>query len=140
MKSTKLRGAILVNGALFLIVLVWMIPTIGLLVSSFRDRFDIQTTGWWTIFPNRSWQVVEKIDPKEQGLDATAPMEIYGVTATFEELREGVETSDGKRVQWIGNRRIGWIEVQEKQWSVSWDFTLENYRQVLAGKDYEYVS
>ena len=48
--ATKKRrvstGDILVNGALILMVVVWLIPTIGLLVSSFRTRFDIQTSGW----------------------------------------------------------------------------------------------
>ena len=137
-RGQKIRGWIAVNGALALLVLLWLIPTIGLFVSSFRNRFDIQTSGWWTIFPHREWQVVEEIDPREQGLDATQPMDVFGITATFEEMREGIETPDGKRVQWIGNRRIGRIEVQEQVWAVSWDFTLENYRQVLAGKDFEY--
>ena len=30
-----------------LIALVWLAPTIGLLVTSFRPRSDIQATGWW---------------------------------------------------------------------------------------------
>ena len=135
----RIRGSLGVNGILLLLVVIWMIPTVGLLVSSFRERFDIQTSGWWTIFPHREWAVIEKIDPRAEGLDATGPMEVYGTTATFEELREGVETPDGKRVQWIGNRRIGWIEVQEKQWNVNWTFTMENYQQVLMGKDFEYT-
>ena len=29
------------------LVLLWLIPTIGLLVSSFRDRDQISATGWW---------------------------------------------------------------------------------------------
>jgi alpha-glucoside transport system permease protein len=29
--------------------LVWLVPTIGLLVTSFRPRQDIQATGWWDI-------------------------------------------------------------------------------------------
>jgi len=134
----RIRGPLFVNLLLFVLVLSWMIPTIGLFISSFRNRFAIQTTGWWTIFPHKEWVVTETIDPREIGLDATQEMDVAGVTATFEILREGVEMPGGKRVQWIGNRRIGRIEVQEQQWNVNWDFTLENYRQVLQGKDFEY--
>ena len=32
------------------IALIWLVPTIGLLVTSFRPRSDIQATGWWDIF------------------------------------------------------------------------------------------
>jgi len=33
--------------ALGLIAIIWLAPTIGLLVTSFRPRSDIQATGWW---------------------------------------------------------------------------------------------
>ncbi|HUR15959.1 MAG TPA: carbohydrate ABC transporter permease [Candidatus Limnocylindrales bacterium] len=33
--------------ALALVGLVWLAPTVGLLVTSFRPRGDIQETGWW---------------------------------------------------------------------------------------------
>jgi alpha-glucoside transport system permease protein len=32
-----------------LIALVWLVPTVGLLVTSFRPRSDIQSTGWWDV-------------------------------------------------------------------------------------------
>jgi alpha-glucoside transport system permease protein len=42
--------------SLFAIVLavVWTIPTIGLLVTSFRRQIDIQRTGWWSIITDPS--------------------------------------------------------------------------------------
>ena len=39
-----------VHLALGLIALVWLLPTIGLFVTSFRPRSDIQNTGWWETF------------------------------------------------------------------------------------------
>ncbi len=36
--------------ALGLIALIWLLPTIGLLVTSLRPRGDIQNSGWWTTF------------------------------------------------------------------------------------------
>ncbi len=141
MKGTRRQrivSLILVNGMLLILVLLWTVPTMGLFISSFRDRFSIQTSGWWTVFPHREWVPVATIDPRAQGLDATGVMAVEGAEATFEELREGIETPNGKRVQWVGNRRLGTIEVQEQVWTVNWDFTLDNYKQVLQGKDYEF--
>jgi alpha-glucoside transport system permease protein len=38
-----------IHVALGLIGLIWLVPTLGLLVTSFRPRSDIQSTGWWDI-------------------------------------------------------------------------------------------
>lgn len=38
-----------------LIALIWIIPTFGLFVSSFRPENLIKTTGWWTVFENWGW-------------------------------------------------------------------------------------
>ena len=69
MGTQSRTNAILVNLSLVLIILIWSIPTIGLFVSSFRTRFDIQTSGWWDVFPHREWETVATFDPKELGLD-----------------------------------------------------------------------
>ena len=34
---------------LIAICVLWTIPTIGLLVTSFRERTDIETSGWWSV-------------------------------------------------------------------------------------------
>ena len=39
--------SLVTNIAVFLIVLAWLIPTVGLFVSSFRDRDQISASGWW---------------------------------------------------------------------------------------------
>ncbi len=140
MKNRRWVGIVVINGALLFLVLLWTIPTLGIFVSSFRNRFDIQTSGWWTVFPHREWETVAVFDPEELGLDSQGIMEVEGVSATFEELREGVASPDGDtQVTWIGNRRLGRIEVQKQVWTVSWDFTLENYQQVLGGKEFEFT-
>ena len=138
MKSRKWIGLLLVNGALLLLVIFWSIPTFGLLVSSFRNRFDIQTTGWWNVFPHREWETVATLDPKALGLDPDAVMTVEGVEGTFDQLREGITSPDGDtQVIWVGNKRLGRIEVQKQVWTVTWDFTLNNYKQVLFGAPVE---
>ena len=87
-RQKQLNGCLL-NGTLLLICALWTIPTLGLLVSSFRNRDDIQTSGWWNVLPHRAWETTREIDPRALELDATGPMEVEGVTATFEELSEG---------------------------------------------------
>lgn len=38
-----------IHFALAVVGLIWLAPTVGLLVTSVRPRTDIQTTGWWDI-------------------------------------------------------------------------------------------
>ncbi len=37
---------------LSIITILWIIPTLGLLISSFRSPNLVSTTGWWTVFGN----------------------------------------------------------------------------------------
>jgi alpha-glucoside transport system permease protein len=36
--------------ALGIVAVIWLAPTIGLLITSFRPREDIQATGWWEVW------------------------------------------------------------------------------------------
>lgn len=39
-----------VHITLFLLATVWLVPSVGLLITSFRPRAAIATSGWWTAF------------------------------------------------------------------------------------------
>ncbi|MFT6605409.1 MAG: alpha-glucoside transport system permease protein [Halocynthiibacter sp.] len=55
-----------VNIAVVILVLAWTIPTLGLLISSFRDRDQINTSGWWTSLSASEQNIVARADaPKE---------------------------------------------------------------------------
>jgi alpha-glucoside transport system permease protein len=137
-RRRKVISQLIVNGILGLICLVWLIPTFGLFISSFRTRDDILTSGWWTIFPHREWLMIQTSIPSPN-IDWDQPMQFDGVTATFEQFRAGVNTPDGRRVIWVGNKRAGTIQIQERKWTTRAHFTLNNYRDVLTGKVYEVV-
>ncbi|WP_311765342.1 carbohydrate ABC transporter permease [Streptomyces zingiberis] len=47
--SARASGGV-VQVVLVLIALFWLMPTVGLLISSFRGPTDIAETGWWTVF------------------------------------------------------------------------------------------
>jgi alpha-glucoside transport system permease protein len=49
------RGGWPVKISVFLIVVLWTIPSLGLLISSFRPGSLANSTGWWTAFFNSGW-------------------------------------------------------------------------------------
>ena len=49
-----LVGRVGLHATLLLITLVWMVPTVGLLVTSIRPKGDILGSGWWTILAHPS--------------------------------------------------------------------------------------
>jgi alpha-glucoside transport system permease protein len=125
---------IFVNVMLVVICLAWLIPTLGLFVSSFRPRDEIFSSGWWTVVPHPVWVTTSELTP-DPSIDRNAPMQFEGITGSFDDLRKGVEGADGKRALWIGNKRNGVVRIQEKEWSGLPKLTLQNYHDVLAGKD-----
>ncbi len=43
-------GVWVVRFIILVVVLLWLVPTVGLLISSFRTPDAINTSGWWTVF------------------------------------------------------------------------------------------
>jgi alpha-glucoside transport system permease protein len=48
-KEEKENKSVLVTVVLLLICIIWTLPTLGLLVTSFRHRDVVSNTGWWTV-------------------------------------------------------------------------------------------
>jgi len=38
-----------IHGFLIVLAVIWMLPTVGLLITSFRPPQDVAQTGWWTV-------------------------------------------------------------------------------------------
>ena len=60
-KKTKKRNAdgtekqkprILITIIMGIIAIAWLFPLLGLLITSFRSKADVDATGWWTVFLN----------------------------------------------------------------------------------------
>ncbi|MGB3407944.1 MAG: carbohydrate ABC transporter permease [Jannaschia sp.] len=45
--GAKSSLSLVTNVSVVLLVILWLVPTVGLLVSSFRDRDAISNSGWW---------------------------------------------------------------------------------------------
>ncbi len=133
-QKQKRSSSILVNLTLSIICFIWLLPVIGLLITSFRNSDDIFKTGWWTVFPHREYQTTRQIvlDPS---IDVNGPMTVEGVTATFDEFRNGVTAPNGEKLTWYGNKRTRTIDVSERVWvGFSAKLSLNNYINVLSGK------
>jgi alpha-glucoside transport system permease protein len=133
-RSGRRKSRWLVNTVLGLICFVWLIPTLGLFISSIRPAADILESGWWTVFPHRDWETREQV-PLPRETDLRAPITVRSETFNDDDLRAGVNV-DGQRYIWE-NRRARVVNVQEKAWTAATRFTMQNYQTVLGGKKYQ---
>ncbi len=114
-KPHRATSSFFINLILIVICVVWMVPIVGVLITSFRPSEDIFKTGWWTVFPHKAdVQVGEiKLDPS---VNVDGPITLEGTTATFEEWRQGVTLDDGRTITWYGNKRTRSLTISEKKW------------------------
>ena len=136
-KSKKRLNGFLLNLTLLVICFLWTIPTIGLLLSSLRSREDIATSGWWYVFPHKEWVTKDTIELDRESTDLKKPIETPLGTFTDEQLSSGVIVNNQQLI-WE-NRRARTISVQEKEWFFIPNLTLQNYQNVLTGKQYTYI-
>jgi len=58
-----------VHIAVFLLVAIWTIPTLGILVSSLRDKDQIVTSGWWTALAPAERNIVARAAAPEEAVE-----------------------------------------------------------------------
>jgi alpha-glucoside transport system permease protein len=140
-KRQKVLSSVLVNGVLILICLIWIVPTVGIFITSWRDSQDIFTTGWWTVFPHQTYVDSGQIhvDPS---VDVNSAMSLPGIPGkyTFEQLRAGVKVPGGTQLTWFGNKRTRLINVAKLKWvGFSTNLTTKNYTDVLSNNNVNYT-
>ncbi|GAB4125404.1 MAG: hypothetical protein Fur005_40170 [Roseiflexaceae bacterium] len=135
--NSRLLRDILVNGTLALLCVIWLVPLLGLFISSFRERADIAQSGWWTVFPHQAYISVDKIQ-LTRGIPLDQPVQVGELTLSDTQLRAGFVAPDGLRYIWA-NRRARLVDVQQQQWMANTNLTTENYSNVLLGQTYTYT-
>jgi alpha-glucoside transport system permease protein len=147
-----------VHIAVFLLVALWTIPTLGILVSSFRDKDQIVTSGWWTALAPAERNIVARAAAPSQAVQEggrwvlrgnvfdgrSGLVGAFGTSSqrpTEFEPGEVAETRDGETitVDENGDYAISYAQQPEGQRGQRLfvttleppKFTLENYRTVL---------
>lgn len=86
-----------VHLTVLLIVIAWLIPTLGILVTSVRDSGQITASGWWTAFSSSAQTRATRLaEPSAQSREG----ENYVITGNvFEDGATGTLRAFGVRVQ-----------------------------------------
>ncbi|MEI1252121.1 carbohydrate ABC transporter permease [Rhizobium aouanii] len=84
-----------VHLAVLLIVIVWLIPTLGIFVSALRDKDQIVVSGWWTAFVGSTQTVAVRLGTPDQQRQKGTTYVISGNV---------LEGQTGRSVKAFGNR------------------------------------
>jgi alpha-glucoside transport system permease protein len=147
------------------LVLLWLFPTVGLLVSSFRTADQISESGWWrALFPTQQNMTLRTADPDDEGAQALvgdlyviegnlfeegteATISIWGTSSRAIDAYKAGETAEMKNGEVITVQENGdyrWTSSEELSGrgqrvfvtaTTPAEFTLNNYERVLFSDD-----
>ena len=150
-----------VHIATALLVALWLFPTVGLFVSSFRTADQISGSGWWaSLFPAEQNEVLRAADPDENRVadgdmftvsgnafgdeESDKTISVWGTSSRAIDAYQAGETADmgeGESMTVQANGDYVWrgnadqISGRGQRIFVTAeappDFTLDNYQQVL---------
>ncbi len=149
-----------VHLSVVLLVALWIFPTVGLLVSSFRTADQISTSGWWkAMFPAEQNEVLRTADPGENRVQkgdfyvvegnlfeagSGAEISVWGTSSREISAYAASETADlgeGEKMAVQANGDYTWSGNDEQisgrgqrvfaTAETPPEFTLDNYRTVL---------
>src|SRR5690606_30470850 len=79
MYATKKSPLIwVVHLSVLLIVILWTLPTAGLLISSFRDKDQLAVSGWWTALTTSTQNIVYRAPPASAQVEKDGKFVIEG--------------------------------------------------------------
>ncbi|WP_117190918.1 carbohydrate ABC transporter permease [Rhizobium terrae] len=87
---------LVVHVSVLLICIVWLIPTLGILVTSFRDAGQITASGWWTAFTGAAETSAARLGEPSTARQEGANYVISG--SVFEGGQGGTVRAFGTRV------------------------------------------
>ncbi|MTI44897.1 alpha-glucoside transport system permease protein [Roseibium hamelinense] len=156
-KKSSLTWAVQISVAL--LVLLWLFPTVGLFVSSFRTADQISASGWWAaLFSSEQSEVFRTLDPDEHRVldgngfrvdgtifaDTPLNIQAWGVSSRDIAAYQPGETAEMKGGETLTLRRDGsytWRGSDEQlagrgqrvfvTAQVPPEFTLDNYATIL---------
>jgi alpha-glucoside transport system permease protein len=81
-----------VHLSVILLVLIWTLPTAGLLISSFRDKNQLAASGWWTALTTSTQNVVFRAPGADTAVEKDGK---FVITGNVLENRGGVVSAWG---------------------------------------------
>ena len=154
-------GWFLKSFVLIILVLLWILPTIGLFVSSFRDKDQLAITGWWTSFSTSTSNEFKRTVTQEEQFERNGKYIIFSKLPDLGKKKiqffstnfrkpnafkagETIKLKDGSHFTLKGNGDYEWIsDIPFKHErgkrifyvaSVPPTFSLENYTEVLSSE------